>query len=290
MSYTLESLKEINTGYNHNHGVRQSDVEKANLWVKFIEESRNDLPQVGDIVEFTDRHGNYYRNAHIEKVDEEDEELNICEQPYVPFVGKSNKGLHTSTSGGAWANIPRELKYLGKRKKLFHAWGWGGGRANGAIQFYAEVNVWEYVAAILEFSTKTHDKFYVYANNEELTNPHDYKYTVSEGAFNKCAFRTDEEYQAWLKTYRGVEREGNWDNQIVVWTYKQKKENVPLEQYLSIENGVIDSWYCNLSMQECKRVYEGTTVTTYAPYQSNKIELPKGTKEYMRAYEGGIEQ
>ena len=56
----------------------------------------------------------------IEKYDAEDDVFNICEQPYVPFIGlnKNNDGIYCSTSGGAWDNVPKnKLKYFIKKKE-----------------------------------------------------------------------------------------------------------------------------------------------------------------------------
>ena len=50
-------------------------------------------------------------------------------------------------SGGYWFSIPEELqglvKYIGKDKKTFCAWGHCGACGDGAFQFQAIVNVWE---------------------------------------------------------------------------------------------------------------------------------------------------
>src|SRR5690554_4854771 len=125
--YTMESLKEINWSYDYNHKINQSDIDKANMYVKIIENSRDEKqPKSGDIIEFTNKHGDYYKNAHIEKYDAEDDVFNICEQPYVPFIGlnKNNDGIYCSTSGGAWDNVPKnKLKYIGQRLKTFCDWG-----------------------------------------------------------------------------------------------------------------------------------------------------------------------
>lgn len=285
--YTIESLKEINQSYDYNHRVYESDVEKANKLVALIEGSREkESVQVGDIIEFTGGTGDYYGNSHVESV-YDDGELHICHQGYAPFTNANSKGgISTSTSGGPWATIPGEVKYIGKRNKMFKAWGHRGATANGAFYFEAEVNVFEYIAnEALRFTTKTHDKYYVYVNKEELTYDNPYKYTVSSGAYSKTAFKTDEEYQAWLKTYQGVEFKGNWHNQIIVWTLKQDDKCIPLEDYLKIENAVIDSTMCNGKIQECKRVYKGTKVTTYLPYQKDMIVLEDVNREYMNAYQ-----
>lgn len=291
--YNIESLKAINPSYDYEHRVLESDVIKANKWVEIIEGNRNNnFPCVGDIVEFTNKHGDYYRNAHVERIDGETEkELNICEQPYVPFVGMINNRFYTNTSGGAWTNIPKQLKLIGKRPKLFKDWGHCGTCGNGAINFEAMVNVWEYIEPnrfYPEYSTKNHDKFYVTVlEKEEDRERHNYyKYLITtSGCTSHTAFKTDKQYKAWLKTFNGVEFGGYWENQKVVWSDKQINKYVPLEEYNSIENAVIDTQLCNATIQECKRIYENNAVITYLPYQNNKIPVEHINVEYIRAYE-----
>lgn len=288
--YNIETLKQINQSYDYQHRINELDVDKANKWVTFIESTRNkNMPQIGDIVEFTDKHGNYYKDSHIEKI--EDDMLNICEQPYIPFVGTHNNKLYTSTSGGAWANIPQTLKLIGKREKLFKDWGHCGACANGAINFQAIVNVWEYIEPdqlYVGYSTKNYSQFYVSVleDKEQREQHNGYKYLVTtSGCTSHTAFRTDKEYQAWLKTFKGVEFNGHWKNQKIVWTYKQYEKCVPLEEYNSIKNAIIDSTMCNGTIQQCKRIYENNTVKTFLPYQHEKISMEGIKTEYIRAYE-----
>lgn len=282
--YTLENLKALNGRYDYNHGLKESDVVNVNNWVELIEKSRcSTTPLVGDIVEFTNKYGNYYQNAHIDNI--EGEELYICETPYVPFIMRSLEGVGycTSTSGGAWTYIPKKLKLIGTRKKLFKDWGSYGVCAEGAVTFYAEVNVWEYIDGNPEFTTKEFDKHYVSITKDRVHST-EYKYIIRKESLGQVAFRTDEEYKAWLKTFHGVEQTGYGGiNQRIVWTYKQSSRCVPLNEYQSITDAVIDSELCNGTIQECKRIYKGTSVETILPYQNNKINL-LNTKRYMRAY------
>lgn len=275
IKYNLDTLIAGNESYHHAHGVTVSDVEKANEWVVFIEGNRNEkLPQVGDVVQLTDLYGNYYAGAHIESLEED--KLRLCHQPMIPFVGEGRMGkLITNTSGGPWSSVPSNLRYVGKQEKAFIDWGHSGPCANGAFQFYAEVNVWEYIPPGVNVSTKTHDKFYVTVDASAKGN--DYKYIIKKDGFSHCAFKTDEEYQAWLNTFHGVEQD---DNRNIVWTDKQKTTFVPLEEYNLIEHAVIDSELNNGSIQECKRVYGSHCVMTYMPFQHEKIELVD-MKRYM---------
>lgn len=262
--YTIENLKEVNQVYDYHHRVTISDVEKANKWVELIENSRTvDRPQIGDIVEFTNKHGDYYRNAHIEKIDNEDNTMEICEHPSIPFVGyiEEENRIYTSTSGGAWNNIPSKLKLIGQREKVFKVWGHCGLCANGAVSFTAMVNVWEYIEDdTLEFTTKTHDKKY-WSIRKELNSTDRYKYTA-----NGEAYEDDKMFSAYLQTFKGVVKKGHWENQLIVWTYKEEKIHCKtIEEYNSID-GINDTWLCN-GIRECKRIYDDKNykVITYIP-------------------------
>lgn len=278
--YSVETLKDINGSYDSKYNVTPSDVEKVNQLIEVIESSRNNsTPQVGDIVQFTSKYGDYYDLAHIEE--SKKDKLYICEEPSAPFVNTRDNKVNTDTSGGAWTYIPSDILLVGTKEKAFVAWGHGGARANGAIRFFAKVNVWVYVEGEHEFTTKTHDKFHV--SIVEQQSPNDYKYIVTKNAISHSAFKTDEEYQAWLKTYHGVEIEGHLLNSKIVWTYKQESQCVPIEEYHEITGAVVDSELNNACVQECKRIFEGTKVKTFMPYQKDKIVLP-GQKRYMNAY------
>ena len=144
--YAIETLIKLNAPFHEAHRIRQSDVDTANKYIEIIEKSRtDDAIQVGDIVEFTTKYGDYYRNAHVEKFEPETDEWRICERgtPYISSSSKENN-IRCRTSGGAWSNIPNNLKLIGKRKKRFMVWGYNGACGHGAIYFEAAVNVWEH--------------------------------------------------------------------------------------------------------------------------------------------------
>lgn len=278
--YTLKDLEEN----NYRSHITQTDVETVNNLVQFIQKSRNsEIPQVGDIIEYTNEQGDYFGNAHVDKV--KGSMLYICERPSAPFVSKEIDGdeLHVSTSGGSWTHIPRTLRYVGKRKKAFIVSSHMNILDNGFVQFHAEVNVWEYVTnPKLKFTTKTHDRFSVFVNRE--SGPNEYKYLIRKDGTPHTAFKTTKEYWAWLRTFRGVERKGVHENSRTVWTFKTVSKCIPLEEYESINDVIIDSELSNATIQECKRIYEGSSVITFLPYQNQKIKLVTGVKRYEQAY------
>lgn len=271
---TINELKTFNESYDVLYGVNEMDLEKIQSLVLHIESCRDiTTPQVGDIVQFTNSYGEYHAYAHVENVCKD--QLYICEKPYVPFIeaNQHTNKIKTSTSGGAWFFIPSNIRYVGTARKSFKTWGHNGPCANGAVQFTAEVSVWEYTKGEHQYTTKTHDKFLVH--NCEHDKETDYNYLISKGGQRHTAFRTKEEYQHWLKTFNGVEAAENNFNSIVVWTYKQVNTSIPLEEYLALSNANIDTILWNGKHYECKRVVEGTTVTTYMPYMNDRIEINK---------------
>lgn len=181
MKYTLDTLKKINVRFNTSHFMTEADVEMANKYVELIENTRSTTePKIGDIVQYTNEYGDYYETAHIQKVCK-DGTINICEQPYVPFIiNKDSNGIYCSTSGGAWCDLPTgKLVYIGKREKTFCDWGNCGCCADGAIEFNAKVSVWEYVDENnrfiskngYKFTTKDFNRYYISFNlNKKDTN------------------------------------------------------------------------------------------------------------------------
>lgn len=228
--YDKESLAKINAEYLGSHyRISDQDVKIANDWVALIEASRDPhRPVVGDIIRFTNKYSEYYPHAHIEKVTEDGAE--VCESPYVPFVGRlSNNDLYCSTSGGAWTTLEIEkIRYVGKELKTFCDWGSCGVCAHGAIDFEAEVNVWEYTAEHLhfgEFTTRNWRRDFIsYCEKDRDGSPYHY-------FGNYHAYKTEKEYMAWLLTYKGVEFEGNWPNQTVVFFYRKAEYLISREEW-----------------------------------------------------------
>ena len=81
MKYTIDTLREINARFCGSHILMNYDVDKANMYVELIENTRSEkTPNVGDCVRYTNEYGDYYGTAHIEKADEN--EIYICERLY----------------------------------------------------------------------------------------------------------------------------------------------------------------------------------------------------------------
>lgn len=243
--YTLETLKKINIRFECDHTIRDSDVVMANDYVKLIENSRSTVaPKVGDRIRYTNEYGEYYGRAHIEQI--EDDKVYICERPYVPFIWKKDDGIGCLTSGGAWNYISiGKLKYLGKELKTFCDWGNCGPCGNGAVEFQAEVSVWEYVSpnnCYAPYTTKDYNKQFIRYVVDQFGNPTDgsnYRY-FGDG----IAFETDKDYQAWLRTYRGVEFQGSWGKSKIVFLYREQEHLITKDEWDTLDYP-IDTRMCN---------------------------------------------
>ena len=286
-NYTKETLILINPTYHMTHRIIESDVAMANKYKAIIEASRMDgCIQAGDVVELTTKHGDYYKNAHIEKMDEESGCWTVCECPQIPFIWPNNTGdnIRCSTCGGLWTSVPGDLKLIGKRKKLFKDWGHCGSCANGAVEFEADVNVWEYAhpePLYGEYTTKDYSKHYISYCVDERGNPKNGSNYRYQG--DGIAFATAEDYAVWLKTFRGVEFQGNWPNQTVVFCYKRVEKLLSCDEYDALDLPT-DTRMCN-GIIEIKVLYDDVlrTVTEYRCTNSGDTLEQKGIKPYLLA-------
>jgi hypothetical protein len=151
--YTLQSLKAFDPVYDAEHSMTEKDVAIVNQAVAVIEKTLDSKqPKDGDVVIYTNEYGKTYAWAHLEATNMygSDYPLVICEEAYTPFVSVKDGSYSTSASGGAWTGLKKEevnkLKFVRTGLKKFCIWGSSGMRANGAIDFMARVNVWEYTA------------------------------------------------------------------------------------------------------------------------------------------------
>ncbi len=264
---TFDEVKKMNLVYHSEHCFSQSDYEKCLEMRTAIEQSRDKkTPKPGDIVEYTDKYGYYYKWAHIEglgRMCEAADSFSICEEPYVPFVTiRENGEISTSTSGGAWTGALRsELSYVGTREKWFKDWGMSGACGNGSIQITAVVNVWSLNRRPIElrkYTTKDYRTILVTEHSSPVGCG--YLYTTGHGE----AWRNKIELDQFLARYHAVEEPYSaWPNMKKYWIYKHeyhwvytKKEfeNICGKEYEEAFNG---------RMRPVKHITEGTTVHCY---------------------------
>lgn len=224
--YTLETLLPLNVSYDREHILRQSDVDMVNRLVEVIEDSRSDsIPKIGDRMRHTDRHGDFYGHALLEKV--RGDKISVCLQPYVPFVGIGEPDIWIDVSGGPFTSIvPGDMKFTGWKEGMFKAWGHCGPCANGTVSFTAKVPGWEYIEPdplYGDFTTETWRKLYIRKDDDPKSN---YLYK------GDCiAFRDDAEFDRFREDYEATVFPGNWEDRLVVWCFRKKTEFLPEDEW-----------------------------------------------------------
>lgn len=264
--YTLETLSEINQRFLSAHyRLLDTDVERVNTCVERIEKSRtSNKPMPGDIVRYTDELGYYYAHAYIEKI--EGNQVHICESAGVycyPDDEKEN-GFHAYVSaGGAFHTIPLERMVYTEDQGQHRFWHFGhcGACADGGIDFYATVNVWECDLNEERYSTRTHDKHYISYDPEPDKFGDNYQFVSDKHK----AWKTENDFQAWLRTFRGVVEPGNWENQLIVWTYKNIEHHFSPIEYENL-NIPEDTFLVNGSIRRCKRIYDDKNYIVHTYY------------------------
>ena len=236
--YTIKTLSDINPNYCYSHKVTQVDVDNVNAMVEAIEKEREGVitPQVGDVIQFTDRHGMYYYNALLLELDKwGDGKSEICYSPFVPSVSADGGKIHLAASGGPFGyHDPADLVYRGDAPRRFCIWGVCGPEADGSVEFDARVHLWSYREPnpfYGDYSTKDWDMFYV-SHNDKPMHGSRYRYRVSmPGGTAVTAFVNDTEYLSWLRTYRGVEFKGSWEQQIIVFCYRVDERLISKDEW-----------------------------------------------------------
>ena len=250
--YTVETLSRINADYIlRNHVISQLDVDMVNAYIELIESSRSaSEPRPGDIIQYTDSYGEYFPHAHLEYI--ADGKANTCENAYVHICRSDENvlGFRLISSGGSWENLPvSKMKYAGQQEKRF--WDFGSVRSCAkGIDFYATVNVWICDLNEYPFSTMTHDKYYLYFLKQGRNGDH---FFLSSRESGDRAWKTEEELQAWIRTYRGTVSCFR-EKQAVVWTYRERYHFVSPEQYDNLE-AQEDVMLMN-GLRYCKRIYD----------------------------------
>jgi hypothetical protein len=234
--YTLENLKPLNASFDGEHKLDQNDVEMVNDFVKLIESTRKEKPYPGDIIEFTDEYGDYSPNTYIRAVDDETGQLSIRICPHIPFIYREDNGQEVgfhNTGGGLLTSVDAtDLTYIGKREKLFAAFGHCLLPVHSAIYFNAMVNVWTYTAPDQKhpgYSTKDWDKQYIsYIENPIDGSPYHYW-------GRNIAFKNAAELQRWKDTYKAVEFPGASPSQTILFLYREKDRLVSRKEWDALD-------------------------------------------------------
>lgn len=260
---TLEQLSKWNPVFESSHGECDNyDLHKVNGYIELIEESRNPYhPVIGDIVQYTNKYGEYFSHAIVEWT--EDGSVGLCERGN-PSIHKSSDmlGFGLSISGGSFPTVElSDMKLVGTTETSFWDFGHSGACADGGLYFYATVNVWECNVNEQKYSTKDRDKYYVsYCKGDH---PSGYHFFASKDTMSSHAWRTLDEFQAWLRTMRAEITQG-YNRNIVVWTYKEKQIHVSPTEYEKIE-ATEDVMVMN-GHRRCKRIYDNENGIVYVYY------------------------
>lgn len=245
--YTLENLKPLNGIFDTEHKLEQRDVEMVNYFVKLIESTRKENPCPGDIIEYTDEYGDYSHNTHIRAVDEETGQLSIRICPHVPIIYRNDNGQEVefhNTGGGPLTSVhAADLTYIGKREKMFSVFSSHCLLpAHSALDFYALVNVWEYITPnqmYPGYSTKNWARQYM-AYVEKPQDGSEYHYY---GNFNEgLVFRKAKEVERWKATYKAVEFPGGSPNHSVLFHYRETDKLVSREDWDALDFPLDTRW------------------------------------------------
>ena len=226
----------MNTLYDHEHHLTQEDVDMANKLVRHIEHTRNPrIPQVGDRVRYTTRHGDFHGNALIEAV-REDGTRSICLCPYVPFVWMTAGGIGCAVSGGPFtAVMPQALKPSGAVPGDFCAWGHCGACGNGVVRFCAEVPLWEYrepEPLYGDFTTEKWRKISLYKDTENLRGD------LYRG--DCISFRAEVEFRRFLSDYEGTVFAAPDPKSVIIWCYRDEQTAVSQEKWDALDAPVTE--------------------------------------------------
>lgn len=146
---TTESLASINKDYAFHHGFTGGEAKIVEELRRDIEETRRNVPVAGDVVIIRARNGKVYPTARVDNKEiwYGPGKTGFCTDPSVPWaLGK----YRVEISGGYFesANTNR-FRHVGNIAALFKTWGCWGHRAQGNVNFYAIVNLWELTAGEL---------------------------------------------------------------------------------------------------------------------------------------------
>lgn len=231
-------------------GVTGEDWEIAKKIIFMIEKRTGDFPAPGDAVIFTDSFGEFFPCALIDKV--ESDTVSICENGST----YTSTAESVSTSGGAFRTFKiKDLKKNGRRDRTFWTFGSCGACRGGGIYFSANVPCWiAEEKRSYDFTTEKYDLRSVVENKDP--DPFDYKWIVRKlGGCSDCAFKTDEEFEMWKKTYRAVEAYKTWQQNAVCFIYREARISLTKQQW-DLLDLPLDTRLLNGGIRDCKVEYD----------------------------------
>lgn len=234
--YTVETLQSLNNSHDYGYDVSQSDSDKVNRLISFIQKERDshEEPVSGGIIEYTTRSGDYYAHAHIERIKDGYQE--ICLLPYVPFCYEDTGRARFDTSNEPWTHLDKVLlEPAGIRAKLFKTWGHCGRCASGAVYFKAFVRVWRYTEPkplFGKYTTKEWTKYFI-CKMPDPEKPGEFTYTS-----DKFMIYSEAEFNRIVQMLYGEVFDGVYHNSLVLWGYRMNWKYLSVEEWNGIKAGV----------------------------------------------------
>lgn len=245
---TLTELRANNKGYFLGaDGINNNDLQIVNNLIEAIESTRTNKIQTFDLVEYTDKYGDFYQNAMAEFNTYHDNKFCIVQQASCNIELYNNKLIH-SISGGAFDGRKDETKFIynGKSKRFFWTWGSNGVGANHGLYFQAEVSKFIYnerAPELKHLTTQYLTKLYI---SDRGTNTREqYRYTASQGAYSYTAWKNEKELNAFLTKYKAIEEKSAgftrifWIlNPVTKYCFDRKEfEKIKAPEYINWWNG-----------------------------------------------------
>lgn len=234
--YTIESLQYLNDTCDYGYAVSQNDADKVNRLIGFIRKERDSRkePTAGDIIEFTTRSGDYFKDAHIQQI--KDGKLEICLSAHTPFCYEKEEQASYNISGGPWTSLDKlQPQPAGVRTRLFKTWGHCGRCANGAVYFKTFVRVWRYTEEkpfYGRYTTKDWAKYFI-SKIPDPERPGEFTYT-GDG----FAIYTQTEFCKLVQILHGEIFDGIHHNSLVLWGYHMNWEYLTEEEWNQIKADV----------------------------------------------------
>lgn len=216
MKNTLEELTRNNATHIDTHGpLDEEDVARINKVSDIIEKNRGNVPQIGDVVEVFTRKGEYFPHAHIAEINPNGTVV-VCASGGLAVV--NSKGEMSRVSGGPWMTLDVQLfspngEYVKDfqfyRPAAFY-------QAHAMVIFQAKVRRWKYANPNPLYGNYSEKDYYrclhhIFSEKDSKMFGGYRHYAGSKG------FRTEEDYLAWLITYKGVEFKGEFRNTVFVY-------------------------------------------------------------------------
>lgn len=228
--YNISDLEDINRNYAY--PITPREVRKVNRLISLIRKAREqDGPAEGDSVEFISRTGDYFGEAHIEKII--GKHSHICLAPEMLFCFMDRKKAAFETEGSPWTQISTSLLApAGTAIKRFHTWGYGRRHHKGYLQFRTSVHKWKFREAdplYDGYTTRNWQKYHIMKHRDpERRN----EYTYRSDGFTVYSRNELERLTEILhgKLYKGI-----FPNSLVLWGYRMELKDISRKEWNGIK-------------------------------------------------------